>query len=86
VAHWELDEMAAQGVTDSCRGEGLVESGPVAVGGGEPVVEVDAVGRDAEFDEPFALGGEVLFVRWSSGRTRSAWAVMVGSVRIAPDK
>ena len=60
-----------EGVAGADGGQGLVQAGAVAVGAGQPVVEVDAVFRDAELAQPVALRGEVLRRRWSSGRSRS---------------
>jgi hypothetical protein len=49
-----------QGVASAYGGQGLVESGPGAVGSGESLVEIDPVARDAERGEDLALGGEIL--------------------------
>lgn len=42
--------------------EGLIEAGPVAVGAGEFMVEVDAILGHTETEQDLAPGGEVLFV------------------------
>jgi hypothetical protein len=56
-----------EGVARPDRGQGLVESGAVAVGAGEAVVEVDPCGVDAELQEGLVLGDEVLFVGGAAG-------------------
>ena len=44
----------------AARGQGLSQARAVAVGAGEAVVDVDALGVHAERREGVALGGEVL--------------------------
>jgi hypothetical protein len=56
-----------EGVAFADGGQGLVQAGAVAVGTGQPVVEVDAVVGDAEFAQPVPLGGEVLGVGGAAG-------------------
>ncbi len=51
-----------EGVAVPARRERFAESGALAGGAGEAVVDVDAFGRDAEPGEAVALGGEVLLV------------------------
>jgi len=50
----------------ACR-EGLVQAGALAVGAGEAVVDVNALGLHAERLEPVALGGEVSLVGGDAG-------------------
>jgi hypothetical protein len=59
-----------QGVADPAGGEGLLESGALAVSSGEAVVDVDQVVRDSERLEAGLLGAEVLLVGGDSGVTR----------------
>jgi hypothetical protein len=54
-------------VARSHRGECLIEAWPCAGGSGQPVVEVDPFGGDAELSQALALGGEVLFVAGTAG-------------------
>jgi hypothetical protein len=56
-----------EGVAGAYGGEGLVETGPVPAGAGEPFVEVDPLVRDAEGGEGLALGGEILQDGGTSG-------------------
>ena len=49
-----------EGVAVADGGQGLVQAGPGPAGAGQPLVQVDAVGGDAERGEVLALGGEVL--------------------------
>jgi hypothetical protein len=49
-----------EGVAVADGGQGLVQAGPGPAGAGQPLVQVDAVGGDAERGELLALGGEVL--------------------------
>lgn len=49
-------------VASAHGGERLIEAGPFPLGAGHAVVDVDAIGGDAERPERLALGGEVLFV------------------------
>ncbi len=54
-------------VARAACGEGLVQAGALAVGAGEAVVDVDALGLHAERLEPVALGGEILLVGGDAG-------------------
>ena len=56
-----------QGVAVAAGGQRLAEAGSFAVATGQPVVDVDPVGGDAQGGEAFALDGEVLFVGGASG-------------------
>jgi hypothetical protein len=56
-----------QGVACSAGGKRLTQPGPVAVGAGEAVVDVDALGLDAEGSKAVTLGGEVLGVGGDAG-------------------
>jgi hypothetical protein len=49
-----------EGVAVADGGQCLVQAGPGAAGAGQPLVQVDAIGREAERGELLALGGEVL--------------------------
>ena len=49
-------------VAGAAGGERFAEAGPVSVGAGEAVVDVDAVELHAEGLEAVALGGEILGV------------------------
>jgi hypothetical protein len=49
-------------VAGAAGGERLAQAGTVAVGAGEAVVDVDALGGHAQRFEAGPLGGEVLFV------------------------
>lgn len=49
-----------QGVPGSAGGEGFAQSGSVAVGAGQAVVDVDALVVNAEFNQSDALSGEIL--------------------------
>ena len=53
-------------------GERFAESGPGTVGTGQAVVDVDALGGDAECGEGVSLGSEVLALGWRRGRSRSS--------------
>ena len=60
---------------------GLAQSGALAVGTGQAVVDVDAARVDAEGERPVALGGQILGHRWTPGRSRSAtpsWRTSTG--------
>jgi hypothetical protein len=59
--------MARASGTGADGGQGLVQTGAVAVGAGEPVVEVDSIRGDAKAEQELALGGEVLFVGGAAG-------------------
>lgn len=58
-----------QGVAGVYGRQGLVEAGPLPVGSGQALVEVDPVVGDAEGGEDLALGGEVLGDGRASGVT-----------------
>jgi hypothetical protein len=58
-----------EGVPGADGGERLVEPGAVAVGAGEPVIEIDAFLGDAEAEQDATLGGEILFVEAAPGVT-----------------
>src|SRR5690349_14693487 len=58
-----------EGVAGADGGERLVEPGAVAVGAGEPVIEIDAFLGDAEAEQDATLGGEILFVEAAPGVT-----------------
>ena len=49
-------------VARAARGERLAQARPFAVGAREAVVDVDALGGDAEGLQAVALGGQVLLV------------------------
>ena len=49
-----------EGVAVADGGQGLVQAGPGPAGAGQSLVQVDAVGGDAERGELLALGGKVL--------------------------
>ena len=49
-----------EGVAVAGCGQGLVQAGPGPAGAGQPLVQVDAVGGDAERGELLALAGQVL--------------------------
>ena len=59
-----------EGVALTDGGQGLVQARPGAAGAGQPLVEVDPVGGDAEGGQGLPLGGEVLGQRWSTARSR----------------
>ncbi len=56
-----------EGVAGPTGGEGLTRAGALAVGAGDAVVDVDAVGLHPEGDQRLALGGEVLPVSADPG-------------------
>jgi hypothetical protein len=66
-AHGRTGRRHDQRVADPDRRERLVESGALAVGAGQSVVEVDPVVGYAELAQPVALRGEVLFVGGAAG-------------------
>ena len=51
-----------EGVTAPAGGQGLAQAGALAVGAGDAVVDVDAVGLHAEGGEGLPLRGEVLLI------------------------
>ena len=55
-----MDLCNHQRVTSSTGGQGQPQTGSVAVGAGQPVIDVDAVITDAERVQADALGGEIL--------------------------
>jgi hypothetical protein len=77
------------GVAGATRRERLVQAGAFAVGAGEAVVDVDALGRDAERLEGVALSGEVLMVGADAGvagvqagpaRENAVWPPLIATV------
>ena len=56
-----------QGVAGSARGERFTQPRSLSVGAGEAVVDVDPFRFDAEGEEPFSLGGQVLLIGGASG-------------------
>ncbi len=56
-----------QGVPLPTRGKGLTQTGALAVGSGQPLVDVDPLGGHAERSERIALSSEVLLVGGDPG-------------------
>ncbi len=56
-----------QGVAGSAGGECFAQSGSLAVGAGQAVVDVDPVSLDAKAGQAVTLGGEVLLIGGASG-------------------
>ena len=56
-----------QGVAGAAGGECLTESGSLAVGAGQAVIDVDPVGLDAQAEQGFAVCGEILLIGGATG-------------------
>ncbi len=73
-----------EGVAGAAGGERLAEPGPVAVGSGQAVVDVDSVIGDAEGVQAVALGGEVLSVGGDPGLADFQFGHRAQSVPLSP--
>src|SRR3546814_14637707 len=67
ISDWSSDVCSSDLVAASDRRERLFQTGAGPVRPGKALVGVDAIGRDAEFDQRVLLGGKVLFVGGASG-------------------
>jgi len=56
-----------QDIAAAARGHRLAQPGPGPIGSGQPVVDIDPLGRDTKRGQRVALRGQVLFVGGDPG-------------------